>query len=89
MPESECQEYFNQLSDYLNDELAAPLRTAMDHHLAGCPDCQVVIVTTRKTVSLYRRYGPAELPAGVTERLWQVLAQAGLCQPETPDPPFQ
>lgn len=87
MPEPRCREFFNQLSEYIDGGLAAPLCAELERHLADCPDCQVVVDTTRKTVSLYRRYGQAELPAGVSERLWQVLEQAGLVAVETPDQP--
>ncbi len=77
MPEPRCREFFNQLSEYIDGELIAPLCAELERHLADCPDCQIVVDTTRKTVSLYRRFGQAELPAGVSERLWQVLEQAG------------
>ena len=78
MPEPRCLDFFNQLSEYIDGELAAPLCAELEQHLADCPDCQIVVDTTRKTVTLYRRFGQADLPAGVSERLWQVLEQAGL-----------
>ena len=77
MPEPKCHEFFNQLSDYIDGELATSLCAELEHHLADCPNCRIVVDTTRKTVSLYRRYGQAELPAGVSERLWQAIEQAG------------
>jgi hypothetical protein len=48
----------------------------LEHHLANCPDCRIVVDTTRKTVNLYRHFGRAELPAGAAERLWQAMEQA-------------
>lgn len=77
MSEPRCCVFFNQLSDYIDGELAASLCAELEHHLADCPNCRIVVDTTRKTVSLYRRYGQAELPAGVSERLWQAIEQAG------------
>lgn len=78
MPEPKCREFFEQLSDYIDGELAASLCIELEQHLADCPNCRVVVDTTRKTVSLYRRTGQAELPAGVSERLWLAIEQAGL-----------
>ncbi|MFN8456461.1 MAG: zf-HC2 domain-containing protein [Anaerolineae bacterium] len=78
---SKCHDFFNQLSDYIDGELAASLCLELEHHLADCPNCRIVVDTTRKTVSLYRHYGQAELPEGVSERLWLVIEQAGLLNP--------
>lgn len=82
MPEPRCRVFFDQLSDYIDGELAASLCAELEHHLADCPNCRIVVDTTRKTVSLYRRTGQAEMPAGVSERLWQALEQAGLLSAE-------
>ncbi len=78
MTQPRCRDLLNQLSDYIDGELAEPFCAELERHLTGCPDCQVVVDTTRKTVTLYRHYGQAELPAGVAERLWQAVEQAGL-----------
>lgn len=85
MPEPGCRDFFNQLSDYIDGELAVSLCSELEHHLADCPNCRVVVDTTRKTVSLYRRFGQAELPARVSERLWQVIEQTGFLSATPPD----
>jgi anti-sigma factor RsiW len=77
MLEPRCREFFKQLSDYIDGELAESLCAELERHLADCPDCRVVVDTTRKTISLCQSYGQAELPQGVAERLWQALEQAG------------
>ena len=84
MHEPKCREFFAQLSDYIDGELAASLCAELERHLDNCPNCRIVVDTTRKTVSLYRRYGPAELPEGATERLWQAIEQSGLLPTENP-----
>jgi anti-sigma factor RsiW len=84
MHEPKCWEFFAQLSDYIDGELAASLCAELERHLDGCPNCRIVVDTTRKTVSLYRRYGPAELPEGASERLWQAIEQSGFLTPGNP-----
>lgn len=77
MPEPRCRDFFEQLSDYIDGELAASLCVELEQHLADCPNCRIVVDTTRKTVSLYLHTAPAELPEGVSERLWLAIEQAG------------
>lgn len=78
MLEPKCREFFEQLSDYIDGELATSLCAELEQHLANCPNCRVVVDTTRKTVSLYRHTSRAELPDGMSERLWLAIEQAGL-----------
>ncbi|NJN98077.1 MAG: hypothetical protein HC875_30345 [Anaerolineales bacterium] len=77
MPEAHCRPFCQHLSAYIDGELAASLCTELEQHLADCFNCRIVVDTTRKTVSLYRRYGQAELPAAVSQRLWQAIEQTG------------
>jgi anti-sigma factor RsiW len=77
---SECRALLAQITDYIDDELEEKLCAELEKHLANCDDCRVLVDTTRKTVALYRRRycrGQVELPAGVTDRLWQALDEAG------------
>jgi predicted anti-sigma-YlaC factor YlaD len=70
-----CLELVGQLNDYVDHELAAELCRDLEHHLADCPDCQVVFDTLAKTISLYRLLGetPAELPVDIETRLLRRL----------------
>lgn len=69
-----CQELLDQLSDYIDGELEAKLCAEIETHLAGCPDCRILVDTMRKTVTLYRTQGSAQLPSGVKDRLYRVLS---------------
>ncbi len=68
-----CCQLRHLLSDYLDGELEAALCAEIEAHLAGCPDCQVLVDTVRKTIILYRSQALAELPTDVKDRLYQVL----------------
>jgi anti-sigma factor RsiW len=68
-----CKEILAQLSDYIDSELATCLCAEIEAHLDSCPDCQVMVDTLRKTVTLYRQCPPDELPADVRARLHKVL----------------
>lgn len=68
-----CRELLGQFSDYIDGDLEAALCAEIETHLAGCPDCQVMIDTMRKTITLYHSQAEAELPSDVEERLYKVL----------------
>ena len=72
-----CAALLDQLHDYIDGELEAALCAEIEEHLAGCDDCRVLVDTTQKTITLYRRQTPVELPEGAMTRLQQALDAAG------------
>ena len=68
-----CREMLGQFSDYIDGELEATLCAEIEAHLYGCPDCQVMIDTMRRTITLYRTQTAVELPSDVEVRLYKVL----------------
>jgi hypothetical protein len=65
-----------QLSGYLDDELTAAERTAVDAHLAGCPGCRSVLDDLRTIVRTAARL-PESTPRGelaVDRELWDGIA---------------
>lgn len=71
--ESMCRELMAQFSEYIDGELDAALCAQLEAHLAGCPNCRVMVDTVRKTISMYHSHGSSELPPGVQDRLYRVL----------------
>lgn len=69
----QCREMLGSLSDYVDGELEAALCEQIERHMADCGNCRAVVDTLRKTVTLYRDYGHAELPADARERLYAEL----------------
>ena len=68
-----CGDMLGALSDYIDGELEARLCAEIEAHMAGCPDCKIMVDTLRKTVVLYRTRGQAEVPDDVRSRLYAVL----------------
>lgn len=77
-----CAALLDQLHDYIDGELESALCAEIEEHLAGCDDCRVLVDTTQKTITLYRRQTPVELPGGAMTRLQQALRSAGCISPE-------
>ncbi len=90
--EKDCG-YLEQLSDFIDGELAPELCAELEQHMAECTNCRIVVDTLRKTISLYHTLGSSqtELPAEVEERLWRrfelsdLLQRVQSQQQDTPD----
>ncbi len=80
-PSAACETLLAQLNDYIDGELQSALCAELEAHLANCHDCRVLVDTTQKTITLYRRQTPVELPAAARHRLQQALDAAG-CRPK-------
>ena len=47
-----CDEVWREVSNYLDDEVSAGLRTRMDQHFKSCKRCTAVLDGTRNVVRL-------------------------------------
>jgi predicted anti-sigma-YlaC factor YlaD len=70
----DCTEVMEQLSEYLDADVRAELRKAVDEHLHVCHDCSYFVDTVRKTVVLYQAELRIEVPMKATTRLHAALA---------------
>jgi anti-sigma factor RsiW len=68
-----CKVFVAQLGSYLEDDLAAELWLALDQHLASCTTCQVIVDSSRKTLTIVTDSGEFQLseilPESVTARI--------------------
>jgi anti-sigma factor (TIGR02949 family) len=71
----DCTHLLSSISDYVDGELDESLCQELEQHLADCPDCRVVLDTTRKTVYLYHESSAesAQVPDDVRQRLFKCL----------------
>jgi hypothetical protein len=70
-----CEHVWTQVSDYLESEVDAVQRAAMDEHLRGCPKCRSVLEGTRNVVQLYGDERLVQLPMGFSGRMQKTLAR--------------
>jgi anti-sigma factor RsiW len=72
---SKCHALLGSLSDYVDGLLSEELCEEINHHIAGCQDCHIVVDTLRKTISLYQDSAAetCECPGAVRERLFRTL----------------
>ena len=58
----ECRELLKDLSDYVDGDLDETLCLEIEHHMAECDNCRVVVDTLRRTVDLYHTLPPEPCP---------------------------
>jgi anti-sigma factor RsiW len=62
-----CDEVWREISNYLDDEISAGLRTRMNAHFKGCKRCTAVLVGTRNVVRLVGDAAVSDLLTAVSD----------------------
>ena len=69
-----CKHLFDSLSEYVDGTLQQAFCDEIEHHIANCENCRVVIDTLEKTIFLYHETaGEPSIPSDVRARLFQRL----------------
>ena len=59
-----CEQVWREISNYVDGDVEAGLRSAMDEHFRTCTRCASVLAGTRNVVQLYGDERMLEVPAG-------------------------
>ena len=68
-----CKEFLQELNDYLDESVDPELRRRIETHITQCPNCFVILDTTKKTIQVYKGVQPQILPADVQARLVKAM----------------
>ena len=68
-----CKEFLDELSDYLDGEVAEDVRKHLDAHMSECPNCWVIVDTTKKTLQIYKGMEPEPISPQLHSRLMTAL----------------
>ncbi len=68
-----CEEVWREVSNYLDGEVDAGLRAAIEEHVRGCQRCAAVLDGTRNVIRLYGDERMLEVPLGFSRRLQRRL----------------
>ncbi len=71
-----CEEVWQEISNYLENDLDPTLRAAMEEHFRGCKHCTAVLDGTRNVVQLYGDARMFEAPLGFSHRLHRRLEES-------------
>ncbi|MGB6248146.1 MAG: zf-HC2 domain-containing protein [Terriglobales bacterium] len=70
-----CEQVWREISNYLDGEVDANLRSAMEEHIHGCKRCTAVLDGMRNVVELYGDERMVEVPLGFSHRLHRRLEE--------------
>ena len=74
MEDKNCRHLLNSLSDFIDGSLEADLCAEIEHHLAECENCRIVVDSLNKTIYLYNTASQeVAVPADVRQRLFHCL----------------
>ena len=57
-----CADFMAEMGRYLDSEVAEEIRVQLEHHLAHCQTCTVLVDSTRKTLKIITEAGSFDLP---------------------------
>ena len=70
-----CKKIILEVSNYLDNEMDVALRQELEEHMGCCPECRIIIDTTRQTIQVYRGCEPYPLPQSLHNRLQQAIRE--------------
>jgi hypothetical protein len=70
-----CEHVWREISNYLEHDVEASLRSRMDEHFQTCSACRSLLEGTRNVMQLYSDERMIEVPSGFGSRLQHRLAQ--------------
>ena len=76
MHEISCEELLVYLSDYIDNNLDEEFTAVAQHHLGTCHNCNVILDSTKKTITLFRQQGKRTIPAERRNNLFNQLQEA-------------
>jgi anti-sigma factor RsiW len=68
-----CKEFLDGLTDYLDGTLEGEIRQHLETHITECPNCWVIVDTTKKTIQIYKGMDPQPISPELHSRLMQAL----------------
>lgn len=69
MPIVTCDKFLDEMSEFLDENVQGGLRQELEAHVAECPNCWVMLDTTKKTLKIYKGLEPEPLPESLKSRL--------------------
>ena len=71
--EISCIEVWREISNYIDGDIDAELRTRMEAHFKVCAHCKAVVDGTRNVVKLVADGVEYDLPNGFSQRLYNKI----------------
>lgn len=73
-----CENIWQEISNYIDGDVDAALRSSMNEHFNACPRCASVLAGMKNVLQLYGDERMLEMPAGFSRRLEKRLAKGAV-----------
>jgi anti-sigma factor (TIGR02949 family) len=68
-----CKEFLQEISDFLDENVDEELRQRLEAHISQCPNCFVILDTTKKTIQVFKGVDAQPIPVEVHQRLMRAV----------------
>lgn len=68
-----CKEFLQELNEFLDESVDAATKKHWQDHINECPNCYVIVDTTRRTLAVYKGCSEQAVPDDVRKKLWTAL----------------
>jgi len=68
-----CKQFLQELNGFLDETVTEATKRSLQAHVDECPNCFVIVDTTRRTLEIYKCTEPQAIPDDVKTRLWEAL----------------
>ena len=68
-----CKDFLNGLNDFLDHTADPETHAHLTKHVNECPNCWVIVDTTKRTLQVYKGVEPQQLPEDLHTRLMKAL----------------
>lgn len=75
MPLVTCDKFLDEMSEFLDENVHGGLRQELEDHVAQCPNCWVMLDTTKKTLEIYKGLELEPLSDSLKSRLMAAVEQ--------------
>ncbi len=79
-----CTDFLAKLTDFFDGTVPPDLLAEVEHHIAVCKHCEVVLDSTTKTITMYRNHELYDFTPELEERM--TMSIMARCCPPTPKP---
>ena len=74
-----CTDFLAKLTDFFDGTVPPDLLLEVEHHIAECRHCEVVLDSTTKTINIYKNAEIYDFPPELEQRLHAAIM--GRCSP--------
>ena len=70
-----CKDFLKEISEFLDEATDPAMKADLEKHINECPNCWVILDTTKKTIQVYRGMDAEPLPEPIHERIMRALSK--------------